>query len=109
MTNMTEPARKYCKDCETIKPVTDCYAAGASIQPRCKPCHNAHRSTYDRKRIKKERAKQPNPFEKLPQEKQDEIMKYLNTMMVTQLGKKVGISHNTLYKWRLAGYLPKKQ
>ena len=97
--------QKYCKDCDEIKPIDSFYRAGKiSYQTRCKPCHNLHRQELrDAKR--KVKTKRLNPFRKLPQDKQDELLKYLDTMPLTKLAIKMAIDKNTLSSWKRLGYL----
>ena len=93
---------KYCKDCETIKPMTDYYRAGKSWQVRCKPCHNKYREGI---RQKKPIIARVNPFHKLPKETQDEVLLYYGTMPLTTLAKRVNINVQRMYGWRKRGLL----
>ena len=94
--------RKYCKQCDTIKPIDGFYRAGKSYQTRCKPCHNTYRQAL---RLAKPKPPRLNGFQKLPQETRDEIMKYYNTMPLTTLAKRVNVNRNTMATWKRKGYL----
>ena len=119
MTNENEMRMKWCKGCDNIKPITEYYKAGKSYQTRCKPCHIKQRQ-HDRLVVKimnksivigeglpKERKKRDNGFQQLPQEKQDELLKYLDTMPMTKLAEKIGVNKNTLASWKKRGHLVK--
>ena len=95
---------KYCKGCDKIKPITEYYKAGKSFQSRCKPCHIIHRREL-RQAKPKPKKEAINPFQKLPDEQKQEILKYLGTMPLTKLSKRVGINRNTMATWKSKGYL----
>jgi len=97
--------RKYCKDCDLIKEIHCFYKAGPSYQSRCKPCHIVHRKVNRRIQIAKKPPKK-NPFESLPQETQDGILKYWDTMPKSTLARKFDIKPMTFYGWIRRGHLP---
>ena len=80
-----------------------------SFQSRCKPCHIKHiqhnrllANVNKPKEVKepKPRKKVENGFQTLSEEKQDELLKYLDTMHLTKLAERVGVNRNTLARWR---------
>ena len=92
---------KYCKGCDEIKSIDKFYRAGPSYQTRCKPCHNIYRELKRRESfIPKPKL---TPFQKLPEEKQQEILKYYKTMPHTALARKVGITRDRIYSWHRKG------
>ena len=109
---MEDTRQKFCKQCEEVKPIKAFYKAGKSYQTRCIPCHNTHRKMErDKKAALEPKKVIRNAFQKLPQEKQDELLKYLNTMPMTKLAKRMDMNYNTLSTWKRRGYfkLPEKQ
>ena len=101
--------QKYCIACEEIKPIDSFYRAGkVSHQSRCIPCHNLYRKELRAKEVKPPKKVRLNPFQKLPQDTQDEVLKYLNTMPLTKIAIKMDINKNTLACWKRRGYLSKQ-
>ncbi len=95
---------KYCKMCDTIKIREECfYRAGPSWQSNCKPCHNTHNA-----RLKQAKPRVPilNPFQKLPIETQEGLVKYRGTMPNTTLARKFKIKTSTMTTWIYNGYFP---
>ena len=112
--NDKQRRHKWCKQCNTIKPITEYYRGGAnSYQSRCKPCHNKHSLKNQRARRlkypkpKKERKKRMNGFQKLPKEKQEEIFKYYGTMPNRKLARRMGVNIHTFATWSRRGFIVK--
>jgi hypothetical protein len=105
---MEDTRKKFCKNCEEVKSIKKICKAGTSYRPRCIICHNIHRKMLrDKKAALMPKKVITNKFQKLPQEKQDEMMKYINTMPMTKLAKMMNMNHNTLSTWKRRGYLNK--
>ena len=102
MTTQDASRQKWCKNCETIKPIDDFYKAGKSHQSRCKPCHIIHRRELRQAKPKKIRG---NGFQTLTEETRVDILAHLDTMPLTKLAKKFNINPNTLRSWKTRGHL----
>jgi hypothetical protein len=109
------PKLKYCKSCDKLLKVSTFYKAGKYYQSKCIPCHNARRTeNYKLQRlinkevkIDKPRKKILNIFQKMPDEKQDELLKYLGTMPLTHLARRMEINPYTLRTLKNRGHLHK--
>lgn len=94
---------KFCKDCKTIKPISEYYKAGNSTQSRCKQCHNKYGCYISHLKVLNKVKK--NPFQKKSQDFQDEFIKYYGTMPLKKLCEKMNINYNTCIKWKIRGFL----
>ena len=86
---------KHCPSCNTFKPLTEYYRAGAYYQARCKPCHNLRRVTYGYKYTKLKTG-----FKRLPEETQINIIADLTAKIKKKdIAKKYNIAYPSLIRW----------
>jgi hypothetical protein len=94
----TQETHKYCKECDSLKEITDFYRAGAYYQCLCKPCHNGKRHTPKAKK---------HPFDKYPEDVKQILIQYFpkrkeDKLVITmsKLSDMTGIKRGTLQSWR---------
>lgn len=101
---------KCCLGCKEIMDVKNFRKAngGRSYQSRCRPCEKIQRKLREQKKKlenPKPKTKRLNPFEKLPLEKRQEILKYWNTMTMARIGRQCNINRFTLSTWKRRSYI----
>ena len=107
-----ESKQKCCKKCNQLKPLSEYYKAGAYLHANCKPCHNLYTITHRRNKPKKPRPRKPKkprrtPFQKLPDDVKEDILKFLYTMTHSRLSRKHNINPNTFRSWLKHGHIVK--
>lgn len=99
---------KNCKDCKENKSISDYYIAYKNnntdiYTSRCKPCHNKHKTEYNRQKPK---AVKLNSFEKLDKDKRNQILEDVrNNIKFKEISRKHDITYNKIIFWRNKGYL----
>ena len=100
----TQKVEKYCKECKQVKNrATDFYAAGPSIQSRCKPCYNTYHAAL--KRAKPKSTLQLNSFQKLPLEVREGLVRYIGTMPRTKLADRYQLRAINISRWNKRGWI----
>ena len=96
---------KQCKSaeldgCGQTLPLTDFYSWGKKTDSRCKECRKALERKRHKAKPKKEKVRLNN-FQKLPLEKQIEVIKMINEgRTIYAISKYLKKSPTTLYRWK---------